>query len=145
MLSGAVLLAAFVTLPARAQVTAGIGGGGGIGSRGGNVSSAHAAGFVEVSLPILPALRAEAIDANTSGEGTLSLVASGVFSVPVPLITPYVLAGWGLYGLDGNGARSGWSVGAGLRTALPAGPGLFLEVRRHQRIARDLLTVGLRF
>ena len=33
---------------------------------------------------------------------------------------------------------------AGLRTAFLVGPGFFVEFRRHDRIARDLLTFGIR-
>lgn len=140
----AVALLAVLAVPASAQVTVGFGGGTGVGTRGGNASSTHEMGFVEFDLPIVPTIRADAVVANTTGAGTISLVASGVYTLPIPGIKPYVIAGLGLYGLDGNGTRSGWSAGAGVRTALPGGPGVFVEVRRHQRIARDLLTVGIR-
>lgn len=137
-------LLAVMAVPAGAQATLGLGGGTGIGSRGGRVSSAHEVLFVELHLPVLPGLRIEAINANTRGSGTLSLDVSGVFELPTPVVRPYALAGWGTYGLDDKGAASGWNVGAGLRTAFVLGPSIFVEFRRHDRIARDLLTFGIR-
>ncbi|HVZ49303.1 MAG TPA: hypothetical protein VG916_11005 [Gemmatimonadaceae bacterium] len=137
-------LLALMIAPAGAQVTIGGGGGGGIGTRGGSASSAHAMGFAELKLPILPAVRFEAVFVNTTGKGTISLVTSGVFEVPTPLVRPYVIAGWGTYGIEDDGARGGWNVGAGVRTALPTGPGVFAELRRHDHIARDLFTIGIR-
>jgi len=137
-------LLAVLAVPASAQVTLGLGGGTGIGVRGGKASGTHEAGFVEASLPFLPRVRGEMINANTTGAGTVSLVASVVLEAPVPMIRPYVIAGLGNYGIDGKGAHGGWSVGAGLRTAFLVGPGIFVEARRHDGIARDLLTFGLR-
>ena len=139
-----VALLAVIAVPAGAQVTIGLGGGTGVGTRGGNTSSAHEIGFAEVKLPIFPALRIEAINANTTSAGTFSFAVSGVLEVPLPIVRPYVLGGWGTYGIEDKGAASGWNVGAGLRTALLVGPGFFVEVRRHDRIARDLLTFGIR-
>jgi hypothetical protein len=71
-----------------------------------------------------------------------------VFSAPLPVATPYFIAGWGTYGLGGDGPTSGttgWNVGAGVRVSVPGAPGFFGEIRRHERVSRDLITFGVRF
>jgi hypothetical protein len=130
--------------PAAAQLTLGAGLGGGVGSRGKNVSATHGTAFVEFKLPVLPGARVDAIVLDApDGVGALALAANVVFSAPIPVIKPYLIAGWGSYGLGKGTSRGGWNAGVGVRMSL--GIGVFGEYRRHQRIARDLFTVGLTF
>ena len=127
-----------------AQITMGAGGGTGTGTRGGTTGGEHAAAFLEVKVPMFTGLRADAmfLDAPT-GAGKWSFAVNAVLSAPIPIITPYALAGWGKYGVGDGTSRGGWNYGAGARLSL--GVPLFIEYRRHQRIARDLVTVGLTF
>jgi hypothetical protein len=138
-----VLLGAVVSLPAHAQLTIGAGAGAGAGNRGGSAKGTHAGMFLELKVPALPGIRGDvlAVDAPR-GAGRLSVALGAVMAAPIPVVTPYVLGGWGTYGI-GDTSRGGWHVGAGIRARL--GVGLYLEYRRHQRIARDLVTVGLIF
>ena len=132
-------------------LSAGAGGGKGVGRHVGPdsaASHAHLTGWVQVGAPFLPvAVRGEALLTRPSlGGGPLALAASAVLSAPVPVVTPYLTAGWGTYGLGGDGPQvRGWSAGLGVRAKLPALPGFYAEVRRHQRLGRDLATVGVAF
>jgi hypothetical protein len=131
---------------AQAQFTIGLGGGVGAGSRGGSESALHGAAFVQLKLPVIPGLRGEAmlIDVDSpSNTGAFSLTLNGVVTAPIPLVTPYLIAGWGTYGVGRDGSRSGWNAGIGVRASLRFG--VYAEFRRHQRISRDLLTVGVTF
>lgn len=132
--------------PAHAQFSLGLGGGTGFGSRGGTAKGGHANVSLELKLPILPGVRGDAyfVDAP-AGTGKFAAAVSGVISAPIPVVTPYLIAGWGTYGLGGSGTTSGWNIGAGVRASVVVGPSVFAEVRRHQRVARDLITIGLRF
>jgi hypothetical protein len=149
-----VALAAALTVPtaaARAQLlSAGIGGGAAVGSRNSRQASsdyAHALGYVQLGVPLLPvAVRGDAlVTKQSTGGGPLALSVNAVGSLPIPIVTPYVTAGWGQYGIGGDLRTRGWSVGLGVRAKLPVLPGVFAEVRRHQRLGRDLATVGLTF
>ena len=134
---------------ARAQLlAAGVGVGSGIGRHNGATASdshAHGLGWVQLGLPLFPiAVRGDAlVIGKGSGGGPLALTVSAVGQLPLPIVTPYVTAGWGRYGLGGDVQTRGWSAGVGVRAKLPLLPGLFGEVRRHQRLGRDLVTVGL--
>ena len=146
------LLALAVPLSAaRAQfLSAGVGGGTGVGHRSGARAAethTHALGYVQLGLPLFPvAVRGDALVVGKStGGGPLALSVNAVAQLPVPIVTPYVTAGWGEYGVGGDVKTRGWSAGAGVRAKLPLLPGLFAEVRRHQRLGRDLATVGLVF
>jgi hypothetical protein len=127
-------------------VSLGLGAGTGVGNRGGSSGGAHANLSLEVKAPVLPGIRGDAylIDAP-EGSGKIAFSVSGVFSAPIPVITPYLIAGWGAYGIGGDSSRSGWNVGVGAKASVVVGPALFLEVRRHDKMARDIVTVGLRF
>jgi hypothetical protein len=134
---------------AHAQLfAAGVGVGAGIGRRNATTASdshAHGLGWVQLGLPLFPlAVRGDAlVIGKGSGGGPLALTVNAVGQFPLPIITPYVTAGWGRYGLGGDVQTRGWSAGVGVRAKLPLLPGLFGEVRRHQRLGRDLVTVGL--
>jgi hypothetical protein len=127
-----------------AQFTAGVGAGGAFGTRGGSGSLVHGLAFAEFKVPVLPGVRADAMVMDTpSGVGPLSLALSVVWSAPIPVVKPYVLGGWGKYGIGKDGSVSGWNVGLGIRASL--GVGIFVEARRHQKIGRDLITAGITF
>jgi len=134
---------------ARAQLlSAGVGVGAGLGRHNGVAASdshAHGLGWVQLGLPLFPvAVRGDAlVIGKGSGGGPLALTVNAVGQLPLPIITPYVTAGWGRYGVGGDVQTRGWSAGVGVRAKLPLLPGLFGEVRRHQRLGRDLVTVGL--
>jgi hypothetical protein len=135
-----------VAAPSRAQFTLGVGGGGGVGTRGGSESALHGIAFAEFKTPVLPlpGLRGDVMLIDPpSGSGPLSLSLNVVLSLPIPVVKPYVLGGWGSYGIGKGESASGWNVGVGVRVAL--GVGVFAEARRHDKIGRDLLTVGITF
>ena len=98
----------------------------------------------EVTPPLVPVgVRAEGlwIDAGASG-GSAAATINGVFTIKLPLIRPYVLAGWGKYGIGSSDPHTGANAGAGIR--IQGGPlRLFGEARRHWPLSRDLVTVGL--
>jgi hypothetical protein len=143
------VLAALVAVPvsvAHAQFTLGLGGGIGVGSRGGESGGGHGNVSLEFKLPVLPGIRADAyaVDDKAS-DGKFALAVSGVLTAPIPVVTPYLIAGWGSYGLGGDSTSTGWNVGLGVRAGLIVGPKFFIEARRHDKISRDLVTVGIRF
>ena len=109
-----------------------------------DVTHRHIEAAVEVTPPLIPlGLRGEAmwIDAGAKG-GTVVLSVNAVFTIKLPILRPYAIAGWGQYGVGGPEPSTGANAGAGIR--LSAGPvRLFGEVRRHWPLSRDLVTVGL--
>lgn len=150
-----VLLAVLVVLfaipaagSAQRVLSLGLGAGVGVGEarNGADGSHAHGLAYLELKPPLLPfGIRGDGFLIGQAGEaGALGYALSGVLSLPVPLITPYGIAGWGRYGLPDNEPMTGWHVGAGLRVSV-GGPAIFAEVKRHQRFSRELLTVGMRF
>lgn len=142
------LLAALTALPAvaQAQFSLGIGGGVGVGTRGGSSGGGHGNVSLELKLPVLPGIRGDAylVDAP-SGTGKFAVALSAVLAAPIPVITPYLIGGWGSYGLGGDRSTTGWNVGVGAKASVVVGPAVFAEVRRHDKMARDILTVGIRF
>jgi hypothetical protein len=79
-----------------------------------------------------------------AGSGPFSLALSVVMSLPIPVVKPYVLGGWGTYGIGKGESVSGWNFGAGVRVSVMR-LGVFAEARRHDKVGRDLVTVGLTF
>ena len=146
-----VLAALLVAAPAAARaqlLSAGVGGGPGIGRHNGPTAASshgHLLGWAQLGLPLLPvAVRGDAlVIGKGTGGGPLALSVNAVGRLPLPVVTPYVTAGWGQYGIGGAARTRGWSTGVGVRVKLPLLPGVFGEVRRHQRLGRDLATVGL--
>jgi hypothetical protein len=143
----AVLCACPVLLHAQKPISVGIGGGTGFGSRNSAEGTfSHALAFAELHLPLIPlGVRGDAMFMTSSKSGALSLGANAVYRLPIPIVTPYATAGYGLYGVGSSSRTGGWAVGAGLRVGVPGGPGLFGEVRRHERLRRDVVTLGLAF
>jgi hypothetical protein len=137
---------------ARAQLlSAGVGAGSGVGRHHGpegDASHTHALGWVQVGVPMFPiAVRGDAlVSGKGTGGGPLALSANAVFQLPlIPMITPYATAGWGTYGIGGDARTKGWSAGLGVKARVPGLPGFFGEVRRHERLGRDLATLGVMF
>jgi hypothetical protein len=100
----------------------------------------------QLDVPLLPlAVRVDAMLVGwNSDTGPLSLTGNLVLPLRLPVITPYVLAGYGRYGVGSQRRREGWNAGAGVR--LGAGRvGVFAEARRHQVLARDAYSFGLTF
>jgi hypothetical protein len=133
-------------LHAQGFVSVGAGVGGGVGDRNKDASGrgAHGAVYVQARIPVIPfALRADALFAKTVNDASaLSLIGDAVVIAPIPFVQPYVLAGYGRYGIGKDGSASGWNVGVGARVRTPW-VGIYAEARRHQRISRDLLTIGI--
>ena len=129
---------------ARAQVSLGVGAGVGIGPRGGVARGDHGNVSLELKLPLLPGIRGDAY-LFQAGKAAVSL--SAVVSAPIPLITPYVIGGWGTYGIGAGGseASTGWNLGIGAKASVIVGPAVFVELRRHDKLERDIVTVGVRF
>ena len=134
------------SLTAQGLISVGAGAGGGFGDRNkdGSGSGLNGLAFVQLHPPLIPvALRADAVITKSSNSSTaLALVGNAVIIAPIPFVQPYALLGYGHYGVGKDGAISGWSLGAGVRARVP-NVILFAEVRRHQRISRDLLTIGI--
>jgi hypothetical protein len=134
------------TMFAQGLVSAGVGIGGGVGDRNrdNSGSDVHALGFVQVHPPLIPvAVRVDALFSKVPSDGAaLSLMGDAVFIAPLPVVQPYALVGYGRYGVGRDGVASGWNAGVGVRLRLPAFA-LFGEARRHQKISRDLLTIGV--
>lgn len=131
---------------AQRMVTAQVGVGAAIDKRNDRLdgSHRHAAIAVEVTPPLVPlGLRGDAmwIDTGSSG-GSAAVTVNGVFTLRLPFVRPYAMAGWGQYGVGESTPRSGANVGVGVR--ILAGPlRLFGEARRHWALSRDLVTVGI--
>ena len=101
---------------------------------------------VQFGLPLIPiALRADALHWGTTLDSNhLSLLASGVLQIRLPLLQVYGLAGWGKFAETDSTTVTGWQAGAGIR--LGQGRfGLFGEVRRLDPVARTITTLGLTF
>jgi len=133
-------------LAAQGLVSVGVGAGGGVGDRNKDQSGSgtHGAAYVQFRVPVIPfALRADALLAKTAKDASaLSLMADAVVIAPIPFVQPYVLAGYGKYGIGTDGSASGWNAGVGARVRTPW-IAVYAEARRHQRISRDLLTIGI--
>lgn len=141
-------LTSFPATSAHAQglVSVGAGVGGGVGDRNKDISGsgAHAGAYVQLHVPVIPfALRFDALFSKLADSSTaLSLMGDAVAIAPIPFIQPYVLAGYGKYGVGKDASRSGWNAGVGARVRTPW-VAVYAEARRHQRISRDLLTIGI--
>jgi hypothetical protein len=95
----------------------------------------------DLSLPLLPfGLRLDgAFNRFTEDHGNYDVLhgtASGVFSIPLVLFTPYIIGGIGMYSAEDaahGGDREtnlGANIGAGVRLPLP-GLSVFAEARLH--------------
>ncbi len=127
----------------------GVGAGVGVGDEdagGSDGSHFHGLGYLQLKPPLFPVgARGDLILIEGGGEGgPIAVALSAVGNLPLPLITPYALAGWGTYGVAEDDAQGGWNLGFGVRVALP-GLGLFAEGRKHQRFDRNVITIGLTF
>jgi hypothetical protein len=149
----AVLLLTAHAASAQGFLSLGVGAGTGVGRHDGptaEASHAHAQAYLQLGAPLLPvAVRGDALVMGNGTAGHLfSVAANAVVSLPIPIVTPYATLGWGTYGMGQSGggkSTTGWSAGVGARAKLPLIPGIFAEVRRHQRLGRDLATVGVVF
>jgi hypothetical protein len=144
----AVVLAAVVAplTAANAQFSLGLGGGTGIGTHGASSGGGHGNLSLQLKLPILPGVRADAYAFNVPTDSArFAAAVSAVIAAPIPLVTPYLIAGLGQYGLGGSNTQTGWNAGLGVSASVVVGPSVFIEVRRHQHVVRDLVTVGVRF
>ncbi len=131
---------------AEAQFSLGLGGGTGIGTHGASSGGGHGNLSLQIKLPILPGVRADAYAFNVpTDSGRFAAAVSAVIAAPIPLVTPYLIAGLGQYGIGGEDPKTGWNAGVGVSASVVVGPSVFVEVRRHQHVVRDLVTVGVRF
>ncbi len=142
-----IILALFAPLAAlEAQFSLGLGGGTGIGTHGASSGGGHGNLSLQLKLPILPGVRGDVYAFNVpTDSGRFAAAVSAVIAAPIPLVTPYLIAGLGQYGLGGSDPKTGWNAGIGVSASVVIGPSVFVEVRRHQHVVRDLLTVGVRF
>ncbi len=108
-----------------------------------NGSNFHVTASAEVKPPLTPfGIRTDLmwIDA-ANGKGIVAATVNGVVAVRLPLVRPYVVAGWGRYGIGDSVSNDGFNAGAGMR--VQAGPlRVFAEVRRHWHMSEDLATFG---
>jgi hypothetical protein len=100
----------------------------------------------QLDVPLLPlAARVDALLVGwNSDAGPLSLTANVVLPLRLPVVTPYVMAGYGRYGVGSAQKLEGWNAGAGVRLGVGR-VGVFAEARRHQVYARDAYSFGLTF
>jgi hypothetical protein len=114
------------------------------GDAGGSELNVVAAAQLDV--PLLPlAVRADAMLVGwNSNAGPLSLSANLVLPLRLPVVTPYVIAGYGTYGVGSAQKMEGWNAGAGVRLGVGR-VGMFAEARRHRVYARDAYSFGLTF
>lgn len=104
----------------------------------------HATASIEYRPPLSPlGIRGDVIrSGGDSSNGRLSYTVNGVLDLGLPLLHPYVTAGWGRYRIGDITEREGYNAGAGARLQL--GPiGVYGEVRRHWALGKDLATVGI--
>jgi hypothetical protein len=106
----------------------------------------NAIAAAQLDVPLLPlAVRVDALLVGWSDDtGPLSLTGNLVLPLRLPVITPYVVAGYGHYGVGSERRREGWNAGAGVRLGVGR-VGVFAEARRHQVFARDAFSFGLTF
>ena len=104
----------------------------------------HGLLYLRLGFPLVPyGARGDVIVFDAADAGTeVALIGSAVMSIGIPLVQPYVLAGFGKYGFS-DGSSSGVSFGAGIRVG--GRRGLFLEGRRHDPINRTMVSVGVAF
>lgn len=153
--SGVALVALLLAVaPGRAdaqgRVTVGVAGGGSIGRGAGpglggrDYHALLAAAVAPGRSPV--AVRLDALLVGWSSHaGPLSLTANAVLPRrPAAALTPYVIGGWGVYGLGSVRRATGWNAGLGLR-ARAGRATLFGEARRHGPYTRDAVSVGLAF
>jgi hypothetical protein len=101
----------------------------------------------QLTVPLLPlGLRADALlIGNNLDTDNLSYNVNAVAVMPLPIIQPYAIVGRGRYVIAPNGPKEmGWNYGAGARVGLSR-IGAFVEMRRHQPLARTIMTLGVTF
>ena len=100
----------------------------------------------QLTVPLIPlALRADALLLGNDFEtDNLSYNVNAVAVMPLPLVQPYALVGRGRYVIAPDVKETGWNYGAGARVGLGR-IGAFVEMRRHQPLARTIMTVGVTF
>ncbi|MFN8667055.1 MAG: hypothetical protein U0164_07580 [Gemmatimonadaceae bacterium] len=103
-------------------------------------------GAVQLDLPMLPfALRGDVTFAGGDWRnGRRNAVASAIMPLRLPVVTPYAMAGYGIYDWGKAGEKRGLSYGAGVRLQL-GGVGLFGQVRHHNPLDRSVGTIGVVF
>jgi hypothetical protein len=136
-------IVAIVATPGIGSAQVGIGAGGGWGLNGAASRGAHGMAFVELDLPVLPSIRGDVFLLTSAGDrGPAAVNLNLILQAPIPSLTPYVIGGWGAYGLGRDASAEGWNVGVGIRAA--ALRGLFVEARQHGPLDRAVLTIGIR-
>lgn len=108
------------------------------------IKNGHMYGGLQLGLPLLPfALRGEALVAGSKiTSNSTSFLGSAVVQLKLPIVQPYAIAGYGMYGRGAADEERGLHFGAGLRVGVSR-LGLFAEVRRHDPIRKTLATVGI--
>ncbi|MEP6762909.1 MAG: hypothetical protein ABJB66_01300 [Gemmatimonadaceae bacterium] len=130
---------------AQGLISVGAGGGAGFGNHNNlTPGGTHGAAYLQLHPPLLPfALRGDALVSRVGNNNSaLSVMGDAVVLAPIPYLVPYALVGYGKYGIGTAAAQNGWNAGIGARVRL-SNVAIYAEVRRHQRIGRDLFTFGL--
>ena len=99
---------------------------------------------VQLDVPLLPiAFRAEGmVSASNFRNAPRSLIANAVIPLRLPGVQPYLIAGYGAYSYGKPTEVRGYNYGAGARFGL-GHTGFFGEVRRHDKLKKSLVTVGI--
>ena len=99
---------------------------------------------LQLDLPMLPiAIRAEGMtSASGFRKAPRTFIANAVVPLRLPGIQPYAIAGYGAYSYGKPSEVRGYNYGAGVRFGLGR-TGIFGEVRRHEKLHKNVATVGI--
>lgn len=99
---------------------------------------------LQLDLPLVPvAFRAEGMT-SVSGfrNAPRTFIANAVLPLRLPGIQPYAIAGYGAYSYGKPSEIRGYNYGAGVRFGLGR-TGFFGELRRHEKLDRNVATLGI--
>lgn len=99
---------------------------------------------LQLDLPLLPvAIRAEGMTAASGfRKAPRTFIANAVVPLRLPGIQPYAIAGYGAYSYGKPSEVRGYNYGAGVRFGLGR-TGIFGEVRRHEKLHKNVATLGI--
>ena len=99
---------------------------------------------LQLDVPLFPiAFRAEAlVSASDFRKAPRTFIANAVIPLRLPGIQPYAIGGYGAYSYGKPAEVRGYNYGAGVRFGLGR-TGFFGEVRRHEKLKKNVGTIGI--